>query len=550
MMWEELKAGQTIKYADVYVTKQGVFNYDHQKLSDVMYVDERRQEVKDGKGFIVLAFAINGNLQCEIFTTEEFEEKKIRLLSQFGFLVQQAHKSILNEYLIEQYQTLTSRKTYTHIGFLPTSSMIHKDQIVFGLCRPIATEKQALKWDQQNCDFNVAVEGSLGEWQRMVKKQVIPSPNLTLALGLGLSSIIIGYLKRTGESVDTAIFHLVGRSTTGKTTAGALAVSVWGRPTKGEKGLFQSWNATANAMMKRLGKNNGVALLLDETSMSEIKDFTNVIYRLAEGGDKERSTKTGDLAAKSEWATTLITTGESSVLENTNKNGGLYVRMQEFADIQWTDSAAQADTIKSVIANNYGGAGIRFARKLAKNWSVIPITYKKWMKKFKKTLPKSEYSDRVIQRYAAILTGLELAQEPLQLKFNLKEVFKLINNVESALANERNIAKTVYDAVLKDVPVTFNSFIFGKSHPIGECKGKISKRRGYYEVSYYLQAFEKLIQPFATNIKVVEESLKDAPFYLRERDRNYKRIPTAGGSKIVTYSFKVPEATILTSNDE
>lgn len=88
MMWEELKAGQTIKYAEVYVTKQGVFNYDHQKLSDVVYVDERLQEVKDGKGFIVLAFAVNGNLQCEIFTTEEFEEKKIKLVSQFGFLVQ------------------------------------------------------------------------------------------------------------------------------------------------------------------------------------------------------------------------------------------------------------------------------------------------------------------------------------------------------------------------------------------------------------------------------------------------------------------------------
>ncbi|XKO55432.1 DUF927 domain-containing protein [Lysinibacillus fusiformis] len=474
-MWKKLIDSQTAKYTDVYVTKKGVFNYENKKLSDVVYVDERCQEVKDSKGFIVLAFVVDGVLQRQSFTTEEFEDRKIKLLSQFGFIVQPVHKSLLNEYLIEQYQTLTSKKTYTHIGFLPPSPVISKEQIVFGLSRPIATKKQALKWDQQNCDFNVAVEGSANEWRKMVKEQVIKSPNLTLALGLGLSSIIIGYLQRTGEPVDVAIFHLVGRSTTGKTTAGALAISVWGRPTKGEKGLFQSWNATANAMMRKLGKNNGVALLLDETSMSEIKDFSNVIYRLAEGGDKDRSTKTGELAEKSEWATTLITTGESSVLENTNKNNGLYVRMQEFADIQWTNSAEQADIIKTVIANNYGGAGILFARKLAENWSVIPTTYKKWTAKLKKTVPKSEYSDRVIQRYAVILTGLELAQKPLKLKFNLKGVVELINKTESVLAVERNMAETIYDAVLKDVPVTFNSFIFGDYHPLGvNAKGRLA----------------------------------------------------------------------------
>lgn len=545
MMWKKLKSGQKFKYTDVYVTKHGVFNYDDQKLSDVVYVKERLQEVKEAKGYIVLGFVIDGDVQYQTFTTEEFEDKKIKLLSQFGLLVQSIHKPLLNEYLVEQYQKLSSEKTYTNIGFLPPSSMVSKEQIVFGLSRPIATERQGLKWDQKNCDFNVAVEGSAKEWRKMLKEQVINSPNLTLALGLGLSSIIVGYLHRTGEPVDTAIFHLVGGSTMGKSTAGGLAVSVWGRPLKGEKGLFQSWNATANAMMKRLGKNNGVALLLDETSMSEIKDFTNVIYRLAEGGDKERATKTGGLAEKSEWATTLITTGESSMLKNTNQNGGLYVRLQEFADIQWTESAEQADSIKTVIAKNYGGAGIIFALKLAEDWSVIPTAYKKWTEKFKEIIPKSEYSDRVIQRYAAILSGLELAQEPLKLKFDLKGVVELINSTEAKLAIERNLAESIYNAVVKDVQVTFNSFIFDNYSPLGACKGKISKRKNYYEVSYYPQAFENLIQPFATNIKVVEEKLKDSKFYLREKDRNYKRGKDLEGNRTNIYSFRIPLDTIF-----
>lgn len=544
-MWEKLKAGQKFEYTYTYVTKKGVFNYDHEKLSDVMYVDERLQEVKDSRGFIVLAFAINDTLQRHTFTTEEFEEKKVKLLSHFGFLVQPLHKNLLNEYLVEQYQTLASKRIYSHVGFLPPSSVMDMEQIVFGLSIPVSTERQALKWDQQSSDFDVSVEGDIKLWRKMVLEQVINSLYLSLALGMGFSSIIIGYLHRVGKPVDTAIFHLVGRSTTGKTTAGGLAISVWGCPTKREKGLFQSWNATSNAMIKKLGKNNGVALLLDETSMSEIKDFTSIIYRIAEGRDKERATKTGQLAEKGEWATTLITTGESSVLENTNKNAGLYVRLQEFADIQWTESAEQADAIKSVISEHYGKAGLLFARELAKDWTVIPTVYEKWTETLVQIIPKSDYSERVIQRYAAILAGLELAQKPLKLKFNLTGIVELIAKIEAKLNVERGIADTVYKAVLKDVPVTLNSFIYDNHYPSGECKGKIRKCKDYYEVSYYPQAFEKLIQPFATNLKVVEESLKNAEFYLREGDRNHKRMFDMDGNRTIVYSFKVPLSTIL-----
>lgn len=146
------------------------------------------------------------------------------------------------------------------------------------------------------------------------------------------------------------------------------------------------------------------------------------------------------------------------------------------------------------------------------------------------------------------MAGLELAQKPLKLKFNLTGIVELIAKIEANLNVERNIAETVYKEVLKDVPVTFNSFIHGNHYPFGDCKGKIRKCKGYYEVSYYPQAFEKLIQPFTTNLKVVEESLKKAEFYLREEDRNHKRITDASGHRINVYSFKVPSNIMLLSN--
>ena len=47
---------------------------------------------------------------------------------------------------------------------------------------------------------------------------------------------------------NMAIFSFMGNSSTGKSTAAALAVSIAGNPTKGSNTLFRSWNGTRNAL--------------------------------------------------------------------------------------------------------------------------------------------------------------------------------------------------------------------------------------------------------------------------------------------------------------
>ena len=86
---------------------------------------------------------------------------------------------------------------------------------------------------------------------------------------------------------ENPIFHKVGRTTTGKSTAGKLAVSVFGNPTIGKKSLYKTFNATENAFLRQVGGHHGVLAYFDEFSMSSIEDTTIASYTLAVGEERD-----------------------------------------------------------------------------------------------------------------------------------------------------------------------------------------------------------------------------------------------------------------------
>ncbi|MCE3404767.1 DUF927 domain-containing protein, partial [Staphylococcus aureus] len=84
---------------------------------------------------------------------------------------------------------------------------------------------------------------------------------------------------KTKHEVEFAgtIFSFTGNSSTGKSTAAALGVSITGNPTKGSNTLFRSWNGTRNALEGYLSNNYGVPIVLDELSSATFKDTTGLL---------------------------------------------------------------------------------------------------------------------------------------------------------------------------------------------------------------------------------------------------------------------------------
>ena len=126
--------------------------------------------------------------------------------------------------------------------------------------------------------LNICKSGARETYMKLIQTEVLPSVYLSAALAIGASSLIVGYIGKKIQ-VQNLLVHLSGESTTGKSTALQLAVSVFGGigNVSGKSSLFSSWNTTENALLQMMVGNNGIAVGLDEAGMSRNKAYASLI---------------------------------------------------------------------------------------------------------------------------------------------------------------------------------------------------------------------------------------------------------------------------------
>ena len=190
-------------------------------------------------------------------------------------------------------------------------------------------------------------KGTFKDWLNMYINEVKGHLLLELAVVFGISALVTSFLKYKRE-IEFAgiIFSFTGQSSTGKSTAAALAVSVAGNPTKGNQTLFRGWNATRNALESYLSNNFGIPIVFDELSSATFKDTTGLLYSIAEGQGRQRSNVHGEVKTPKNWGTSVISTSEYSIFTDSAQNDGLRVRTIEINE-QFTTNATNADNIKS-----------------------------------------------------------------------------------------------------------------------------------------------------------------------------------------------------------
>ena len=128
------------------------------------------------------------------------------------------------------------------------------------------------------------------------------------------------------------------------------------------------FNATENAIIKKLGNNNGIPVIIDDTSLSKVKDMTTLIYQVAEGCDRDRLNNKAEMQEVAEWATSVFFTGEKTILfSGNNELKGKAGRLIEInvSDDDLFDDGTDAKYIKSIYTENYGLIGNYFV-----NWLI------------------------------------------------------------------------------------------------------------------------------------------------------------------------------------
>lgn len=225
--------------------------------------------------------------------------------------------------------------------------------------------------NESKADSDFGTAGTLQGWQDGIAAMAVGNPMLALSLCAAFAGPVLA--KVNAESGGP---HLIGASSTGKSSLMAGAVSVWGSPA-----YKRGWRTTSNGLEAVAATFNDALLALDEISEADPKDVGATVYMLGNGQGKQRADRTGGFRRVARWRVSVLSNGERSIATSMAEGGYRIKAGQEVRvfDVPCTnrahgvwdvlhghpDGRALSDSIKNEAKAHYGHAGRAFVATLA-----------------------------------------------------------------------------------------------------------------------------------------------------------------------------------------
>lgn len=292
------------------------------------------------------------------------DELRGELLSMGAEIDPQAGRSLLAQYLQSKPP---KRKIHcaTQVGWCGESFVL-PDTVIGAAASDVVFQSGERGHDE----FTRA--GTLVGWQSEISARAVGNPLLVLALSASFTGAMLA--RCNGESGG---MHLVGDSSTGKTTALEAACATWGGA-----GYRRSWRATSNGMEGAASLFNDGLLALDEISECDPREVGAIIYALGNGRGKQRAGRTGNARGVTRWRCFVLSSGERTISTAMAEGGarakaGQSVRMLDIPAARlfgaWDNlhglqtGAAFSDAIKRASVTHHGHAGRAFLEKLTRD---------------------------------------------------------------------------------------------------------------------------------------------------------------------------------------
>ncbi|MDS3899065.1 cassette chromosome replicative helicase [Staphylococcus hominis] len=366
-------------------------------------------------------------------------------------------------------------------------------------------------------------KGTFKDWLNMYINEVKGHLLLELAVVFGISALVTSFLKYKRE-IEFAgiIFSFTGQSSTGKSTAAALAVSIAGNPTKGNQTLFRSWNATRNALESYLSNNFGIPIVFDELSSATFKDTTGLLYSIAEGQGRQRSNVHGEVKTPKNWGTSVISTSEYSIFTDSAQNDGLRVRTIEINE-QFTTNATNADNIKKAVALNHGHVLPLVAQYLINREDEVIQWFYKEVDWFEAKL-NSETNNtgiRMFKRYAVITTSAKILGRVLATDIDIAKIRDYFIDYHAHTVSERSLADKAIEVITQFVAQNRGKFSDDTAlKNMFENYGLIALKDNHIEVKIIASVFKNmLLEHHFQDVNNVVNALRDKGFIESDHDR-------------------------------
>ena len=255
----------------------------------------------------------------------------------------------------KNYDELPRQNAVSHMGWLPDGRfMPYVDDIVYD-------GGEGPEFDKVYREMKPTGDESV--WMDIaMKTRAGDSVPARIALAAGFAAPLVKLLDAL-----SFVVHIWGEKGCGKSVGLMLAASIWGNPDIG--GLAKTFSGTKVSFELMSAFCCNIPVMLDELQVinDNRKNFDDIIYMLCEGTTKGRGAKGGGLQLQRRWLTTVITTGETPIIQS-NSGGGAAVRTIEvnFKDKPLFGDDQTARKYAGLLKKNYGFAGKRFVEALYK----------------------------------------------------------------------------------------------------------------------------------------------------------------------------------------
>jgi len=258
--------------------------------------------------------------------------------------------------------------------------MLTKGETVFVLGdRVLGSAADRVLYQPETRQAVFAVGGTLDDWKQEVAAPCVGNSRLAFAVSVALAGPL---LNATGD--ESGGFHLVGASSTGKTTAMYVAGSVWG-----SHSFLRRWRATANAIDAQAAQHCDTLLVLDELAQVDPREAGGIAYSLSNGQGKARANRTGTARTVLNWRLLFLSAGEIGLTQHMAEGGkrtraGQETRLAEVLADAGTglgifdtlhdapNPAMFANRLKDATNRNFGHVGPAFVERLLAMRSAWP----------------------------------------------------------------------------------------------------------------------------------------------------------------------------------
>lgn len=434
------------------------------------------------------------------------------------FLATPDISSEITAYALDSKADASITHTYEKLGWY-----VKKEKLYFLGADLMNAQKTYKLYKYQNFD-KLAPKGTFKAWKDGIAP-FLDRPETALALAIGVSAVIIPLLKKANMFNSTAIYALIGQSSTYKTTMLKLMASIYGKPEIGN-GVIDTMLDTTNYFYNQLGYKNGFPHLIDDISAAYGHDFTNEIYNISMGKNRGRLTSDGKPRKIDTWATSVVYTGETSLLAQTNNNLGLHARVVEF-NFTWLENKELIGDFYDTINNNYGVALEPLIRKLFFISSdEMRTLYEKAVSVIEsKIAPANGVGERIVKLFAILLVSAYIANKAWDLDIQLKDILHLFEETYKKNTFVEDPIADIINALKSEILANSNKFV-SKSKNQQFSQNAWGIHGVYKDIPCIWIAADKMLElaqkANINNFQDIQKDLADRGVIVRSKSNHYK----------------------------